>query len=114
MKVLFIINDSPHGNQRAYNGLRLAVAMAKAHDVHVFLLGDGVICGLAGLVPAHADYNPQEMLTQLCAQGAQIGACKTCMEARGMAEESLIPAVRRKVMDDLVAWTEEVDKVIAF
>ncbi len=114
MKFLFILNDSPYGNQRSYNGLRLATAIAKSHDVRVFLFGDGVLCGLAGLAPAHADYNPQELLTQLASRGVQIGACKTCMEARGLSEASLIPAVHRSVMDDLVHWAEEANKVLSF
>jgi hypothetical protein len=69
-KYLFVFNDSPHGSQRAYNGLRLASALARKAETRVFLLGDGVINALAGLNPAHADYNPQELLKQIASTGA--------------------------------------------
>lgn len=114
MKYLFIVNDSPYGNQRAYNGLRLAAALSRKAEIQVFLLGDGVLCGFAGLTPAHADYNPQELLRAISATGAALAACGTCMEARGISPESLIPEVRRSSMDELVAWTEECEKVISF
>jgi uncharacterized protein involved in oxidation of intracellular sulfur len=116
MKYLFIFNDSPHGSQRSYNGLRLAVSLAKreGEKVRVFLLGDGIICALAGLNPAHADYNPQEMLRQLAACGVQIGVCKTCMEARGFTDQTLIECARRSTLDELTAWTEECEKLLTF
>jgi sulfur relay (sulfurtransferase) complex TusBCD TusD component (DsrE family) len=36
------------------------------------------------------------------------------MEARGIPPESLIPEVRRSTLDELVEWTEAVEKVISF
>jgi uncharacterized protein involved in oxidation of intracellular sulfur len=114
MKYLFIFSDSPYGSQRAYNGLRLAGALSRKAAIRVFLLGDGVLCGIAGFAPAHADYNPQELLRAIAATGAGLAACGTCMEARGIPSESLIPEVRRSSMDELVAWTEECERVISF
>jgi len=114
MKYLFIFNDSPYGDQRAYNGLRFAAALSRKAGTHVFLLGDGVLCGLAGFTPAHADYNPQELLRAISSAGGALAACGTCMEARGIAPESLIPEVRRSSLDELAAWTEECDKVVTF
>ena len=113
MQYLFIFNDSPYGDQRSYNGLRLAAALSRKAPVRVFLLGDGVLCGVAGFHPANADYNPQELLRAVAATGAAIAACGTCMEARGIASESLIAEVRRGTMDELVSWTEECEKVIS-
>ena len=114
MKYLFIFNDSPYGDQRAYNGLRLAASLSRKAAIRVFLLGDGVVCGIAGLAPAHADYNPQELLRAISATGAVVAACGSCMESRGIPPESLLPQVRRSNMDELAAWTEESDKVISF
>lgn len=49
-KKLFIINEGPYGNERAYNALRLALNVAKRPGVAVcvFLTGDGVQCAGAG------------------------------------------------------------------
>jgi len=113
LQYLFIFHDSPYGDQRAYNGLRLAVALSFKVGIRVFLLGDAVVCGIAGFSPAHADYNPQELLRAISRTNAAIAACGTCMDSRGIATESLIPEVRRSSMDELVAWTEECEKVIS-
>lgn len=113
---LFIFNDSPHGSQRAYNGLRLAASLSRkaGAGLRVFLLGDGVMCAINGLQPAHADYNPQELLRQIASNGSQIVACGTCMEARGIGNESLIPEVNRSNLDVLTHWTEEAEKLLSF
>ena len=51
MNVLFILNDSPYTSQRSYNGLRLALSMAKSQpaSLRIFLFGDGVIFGDSAL-----------------------------------------------------------------
>ncbi len=115
-KHLFIFNDSPYGSQRAHNGLRLAASLSRiaGAEMRVFLLGDGVVCALNGLNPAHADYNPQELLRQIAANGAEIGACGTCLEARGIGADRLIPDVKRSTMEALTQWTEDAEKVLSF
>ena len=114
MEYLFIFNDSPYGSQRAYNGLRLAVALAPEAQLRVFLLGDGGTCAAAGLSPKDADYNPQAMLQTIAAAGHPILACGTCMDARGLTQETLIPEVHRTTLDQLVKWTQEATKVLTF
>jgi uncharacterized protein involved in oxidation of intracellular sulfur len=86
MEYLLVLNDSPYGSERTYNALRLAGALAKVAtmEVSIFLLGDGVVSGLRMQCPADASYNVQEMLRLLAAQGVSIGACRTCLEARGI------------------------------
>ncbi len=41
---LFIVNDAPYGNERAYNALRLADALAAREGlaVRLFLMADAV------------------------------------------------------------------------
>lgn len=47
---LFILNDAPYGNERAYNALRLAASVAgkEGQQVRVFLMADAVVCAKAG------------------------------------------------------------------
>lgn len=43
MRTLIIIDDSPYGTERLYNGLRMAQALLKReNEVTVFLMGDAV------------------------------------------------------------------------
>jgi uncharacterized protein involved in oxidation of intracellular sulfur len=116
MEYLFILNDSPHTSQRTYNGLRLAVSVSRSAEnrVRAFLFGDGVIAGLGQPAPLNAFYNTQELLNQLAQRGAEIGACKTCLEQRGISDEMLLPVVKRRTLDDLTVWTDEAEKVLVF
>jgi uncharacterized protein involved in oxidation of intracellular sulfur len=46
-----IFNDPPYGSERSYNGLRLAVALAKhdpAGNITLFLMPDAVFCAKKG------------------------------------------------------------------
>jgi len=114
MKYLFILNDSPYGSQRTYNALRLARSLATSNsEVSIFLLGDGVVSSLRRLSPADASYNVQEMLKML-GPGVPIGACRTCLEARGIDDQSLVDGVQRRTLDDLRDWTGEAEKVLVF
>jgi uncharacterized protein involved in oxidation of intracellular sulfur len=68
---LFIVNDSPYGNERPYNALRLALNLVKRPDasVRVFLIGDGVNCAIAGQKTPEGYYNVERMLKSLAKRG---------------------------------------------
>ena len=68
---LFIVNDSPYGNERPFNALRLAMELAKRPEaqVRVFLVGDGVNCAMAGQKTPDGYYNVERMLKSLARRG---------------------------------------------
>jgi uncharacterized protein involved in oxidation of intracellular sulfur len=68
---LFIINDSPYGNERPYNALRLAMNLAKLPDacVQVFMMGDGVNCAIANQKTPNGFYNIERMLQSIARSG---------------------------------------------
>ena len=43
-----------------------------------------------------------------------VGACRTCLEARGIDHQSLVEGVQRRTLDDLRDWTEDAEKVLVF
>ena len=116
MKILIIINDPPYGTERLYNALRLAGSLVRQSGVElqVFLIGDAVTGAKAGQKVPQGYYNVQTMLGAVQRQAAQIGACGTCMDARGMSEQDLIEGAKRSSMEELTRWTLEADKVISF
>lgn len=59
-------------------------------------------------------YNLQVMLGRVVRNGAEIGVCGTCMDARGLAETELIEGSRKSTMAELTAWTQWADKVLVF
>ena len=69
--ILFVINDGPYGNERAYNALRLALNVVKRPGVavRVFLTGDGVQCARRGQRTPQGYYNVERMLKSLARRG---------------------------------------------
>lgn len=116
MRILFILNDSPYQSQRTFNALRLAGSLAKSssNTLQVFLFGDGVISGLGQPQPLNSFYNVQELFAALAQRNVEIGACRTCLEQRGISDAMLLPNVKRSTLDDLTNWTEDADKVLVF
>lgn len=68
---LFVINDSPYGQERPYNALRLALNLAKREGatVRVFMVGDGVNCAIANQSTPSGYYNIERMLKSIARRG---------------------------------------------
>jgi len=116
MNVLIVLNDPPYGSERSYNGLRLALQLAKTEGVQVklFLMADAASCAKRGQTTPDGFYNFERMLRGLVKRGVPVGACGTCMDARGLAESDLAEGVRKSTMEELGSWTVEADKVVVF
>jgi uncharacterized protein involved in oxidation of intracellular sulfur len=116
MTTLLILNDPPYGTERSYNGLRLALALAKVEgtSVRVFLMGDGIGCAKRAQKTPEGYYNVERMLRGLTTKAIPIGACGTCMEARGLTEVELADGVHRSSMAELATWTLESERVLVF
>jgi uncharacterized protein involved in oxidation of intracellular sulfur len=116
MKMLIILNEPAYGNERTYNGLRLALSLAKADgiELRIFLMGDAVSAAKPAQKTPEGYYNLERMLKGLTAKQIPIGACGTCLDARGMADEPLVEGARRSSMAELTTWTTWADKVITF
>jgi uncharacterized protein involved in oxidation of intracellular sulfur len=116
MTILIILNEPAYGNERTYNGLRLALSLAKAEDVElrVFLMGDSVTAAKPGQKTPEGYYNLERMLRGLAAKDVPVGACGTCMEARGLVDVDLMAGAHRSSMAELTTWTLWADKVVTF
>lgn len=116
MKTLFILNEAPYGSERTYNGLRLAGALAKreGREVRVFLMGDAVVAAHVHQKVPQGYYNTEVMLGNVVRHGGQIGACGTCMDARGLTVEELAEGSHRGTLDELADWSEWADRVLVF
>lgn len=112
---LFIVNDAPYGNERAYNALRLAGALAsrEGQAVRLFLMADAVGCAESGQKVPEGYYSVQNMLGRVARKG-EIGLCGTCMDARGLRDDELIEGAQRSTLAQLTDWTAEADKVLVF
>jgi uncharacterized protein involved in oxidation of intracellular sulfur len=117
VKTLVIINDPPYGNERAYNALRLALALRKANQeqtVDVFLMADAVTAARAGQKTPDGYYNIERMLKLVLLNKGGVLLCGSCMDARGLDDADLMEGARRSSMDELAAMTDKADKVLVF
>jgi uncharacterized protein involved in oxidation of intracellular sulfur len=117
VQVLLILNDPPYGTERTYNGLRLALALAKsdpAITVTVFLMADAVVAAKSGQKTPDGYYNVERMLKGVLAGKGQVLLCGTCMDARGLIDAEMLSGVRRSTMAELAAVTTSAEKVLVF
>ncbi len=116
MKTLVVLNDPAYGNERSYNGLRLAHALAKrdGEEVRIFLMADAVTCALAGQQTPNGYDTLERMLGAAIARGAEVGLCGTCMDARAIHESRLVEGTRRSNLEELTDWTIWDDTVVSF
>jgi uncharacterized protein involved in oxidation of intracellular sulfur len=117
MQILLILNDPPYGTEHCYNGLRLALALAKSEPataVTVFLMADAVLAAKAGQHTPDGYYNVERMLKGIIAGKGRILLCGTCMDARGLTEAEIMAGAARSTMNELAAATLAADKVLVF
>jgi uncharacterized protein involved in oxidation of intracellular sulfur len=117
MKTVIILNEAPYGNERTYNGLRLGHSVQKhdpAGELLLFLMADAVTAAKKGQSVPAGFYNVENMIGRTLSAGGKVLLCGTCMNARGMRDEELIPGAVRGSMDDLGVASLHADKVIVF
>jgi uncharacterized protein involved in oxidation of intracellular sulfur len=117
MNILIIINDPPYGTEKAYNALRLAMALQKeTHDLRlrVFLLADSIGSALSGQSTPNGYYNLERMLRGVIRHGGEVSLCGTCIDARGLTEANFVDGATHGTMSQLAQWTANADKVIVF
>jgi uncharacterized protein involved in oxidation of intracellular sulfur len=116
--ITLILNTAPYGDERVWNALRLAKALMTGTEkmkVNVFLIGDSVGAAKKGQKPPEGFYNLEKMLKELVDQGAEVVACRTCINARGLSQEELVDGVRvGTTVGDLVQWVKRSQKVLSF
>ncbi len=115
VRILVILNDAPYGSERSFNGLRLADSLARREgtEVRVFLMGDSVMCAKSGQTTPQGYYNIERMLKPVLRNG-QVGACGTCLEARGLTPDMLAEGVHKGTLEELTDWTLWADRILDF
>lgn len=116
VRYLLVLNGAPYGDERSYNGLRLALSLAKREDVElrVFLMGDAVGCAVAGQQTPDGYYNLERMLKGLAKKQVPVGCCGTCLKARGMTDDRIAEGAFHSGLEELTDWTVWADKVVTF
>jgi uncharacterized protein involved in oxidation of intracellular sulfur len=77
-------------------------------------MADAASCAKRDQTTPNGYYDLERMLRGVVQKGVAVGACGTCMDARGLDADDLIGGVHRSDMDESCDWTLEADKVIVF
>jgi uncharacterized protein involved in oxidation of intracellular sulfur len=114
-KITIIINDAPYGSERSYNGLRTAINLLKRENVtiNLFLMADATFCAIEEQKTPNGYYNIARMIHSISRRG-KVGACGSCMDARGLSNLKLVENVHRSSMDELTDWILMSDQIITF
>lgn len=91
MDILIVLNEPPYGNERSYNGLRMAKALLakKETTVSMFLMADAVTCAKSGQKVPAGFYSIELMLKSVIRKG-EVLLCGTCMDARGLTDDEIL------------------------
>lgn len=116
MRHLLILNDPPYGGERSYQGLRLALSLSKREEaeVRVFLMGDAVGCAVAGQQTPDGYYNLERMLKGLAKKHVPVGCCGTCLKARGITDDRIVPGAHHSSLEELTEWVLWAERTISF
>ncbi len=72
-----------------------------------------MLCAKSGQQTPNGYYNIERMLKVLLRR-ADVMACRTCMEARGLSEDELLEGVRKTTLGELAQLTLESEKVLVY
>lgn len=116
-KILLIVHAPPYGSERCLSALRVASALlavpGTAPELRVFLMSDATVLALPGQVDASGK-TLQSMVEGLVQHGVPVRVCRTCAQARGLAELPLIAGCSIGTLAELAESTLWADKVITF
>src|SRR5271157_3531928 len=116
-KFLFVLSRGMDDPVRATRCIHLAkVAKEEGHEVHVFLLEDGVTIAKIGMAenmksPTGDELKP--LLDYLIKAEVPIFACTPCANARHIGQEDLIKSARFETAKKLIGLAAE-SKVFTF
>ena len=115
MNFLVILNHRPYdGTDVTWNALRLASQAQKdGMSVRIFLMNDSVDLARRGLERGE-DYDLQNMLQEVIANGVEAKLCKTCITRCGLGGSEMITEVAIATMPELAAWIADSERVVTF
>jgi uncharacterized protein involved in oxidation of intracellular sulfur len=77
-------------------------------------MADATFCAKAGQTTPNGYYNVERMLRVAARRDVAIGACGSCMDARGLTQDNLVEGVHRGSMEELTDWTLWADRTVVY
>lgn len=114
MKLGFVVRTGPYTSQNLDTTYELAKrALAKGHEVEVFLYEDGTIA-MNSLIKSPGERNIPNKYEELISLGARVTGCGLCAKFRGVKKDVLIEGAKLSGMAVLSNMVESCDRMITF
>ena len=110
MRLVFVVRTGPYAFQHIQTVTDLSkAALAKGHEVGIFLAEDAVVAMNAG-----CQTNMSQVLVDLVQQGVDIKGCGACCQVRGQKRSDLAEGLRMAGIATLAKMVNEADRVLSF
>ncbi len=114
MRLVFVVRTGPYAFQHIQTVTDLSkAALAKGHEVGIFLAEDAVVAMNAGCQTG-SQANMTQALVNLVAQGVEIKGCGACCQVRGQKRSELAEGLKMAGIATLAKMVNEADRVLSF
>ena len=88
-------------------------ALAKGHEVSLFLFCDSVLAVNSKVKPIRIDRSIPKKLEELIQKGLDVNICGICMDYRGVTEDMVIEGAKSSGLPELAALVANSDRFIS-
>lgn len=114
MRLVFVVRTGPYAFQHIQTVIDLSrAALAKGHEVGIFLVEDAVVAMNAGCQTG-SQTNMTQALVDLVRQGVEVQGCGACCQVRGQKRSDLADGLKMAGIATWAKMVNEADRVLSF
>jgi tRNA 2-thiouridine synthesizing protein D len=116
LKIAIQLMTPPYTNQDHDSAIAIAeAALARGHEVTIFLFADAILAANARVKPVRSDRNVPKKLQELMAEkNLKVEICGICMDYRGVLKDEIIPGSTPSGLPELAELVYSSDRFINF
>jgi tRNA 2-thiouridine synthesizing protein D len=116
LKIAIQLMTPPYTNQDHDSAIAIAeAALARGHEVTIFLFADAILAANARVKPVRSDRNMPKKLQELMAEkNLKVEICGICMDYRGVLKDEIIPGSTPSGLPELAELVYSSDRFINF
>ena len=116
LKIAIQLMTPPYTNQDHDSAIAIAeAALARGHEVTIFLFADAILAANARVKPVRSDRNVPKKLQELIEEkNLKVEICGICMDYRGLLKDEIIPGSTPSGLPELADLVYSSDRFINF
>lgn len=115
MKITIQVMVPPYTYEDLDTAMKIAqAAIARGHEVSLFLFADSVLCVNKNIKPIRIDRNIPQKLKELIATGKfTVDICGICMDYRGITQDVIVEGSKPSGLPELASLLANSDRFIS-